>query len=114
MLDTKKSVIRYLLTSIFCFLSYLIYSKYSHNVSSIYMTYMFIIPLIGLTFQFLSKNIIYHNLLASSIFTLTLSSFLEGIVEIAGTKTTYVYLLLILGIIMFIISLFFIKKSSNN
>jgi hypothetical protein len=110
---TKRKVIKYLIASIICFVLNLVYGAFSHNVSSIFMTYAFVIPLIGLLLSLLSNNITYRNFLASSIFTITLASLLEGVVVIAGTTTIYVYVLLSIGIIMFIISLFFIKKKAT-
>lgn len=74
------------------------------------MTYAFVIPLIGCLFRFISSNMTYRNLLASSVFTFVLASFLEGIVEIAGTTTFYTYILLIAGLILFISSMGFIKR----
>jgi|SRR5574344_2975130 uncharacterized membrane protein YtjA (UPF0391 family) len=105
MLDTKKTIIKYLSASLFCIIVNFIYAKFSHNVSSNYMTFMFLIPLIGLLLSFISQKITYHNFLASSILTLTLTSFLKGIVEIAGTSTLYINFLFYISLILLIISL---------
>lgn len=112
MLDIKtKYFIKEIILSIFCILLNYIYAKYSHGVSSIYMTYMFLIPLIGgIIFLFLRPNK-YMNLYILSINTLTLGSFIEGILEIAGTTSNYIYLYGILTILLFIIFFFsYIKK----
>ena len=103
---TKKSVVSYLIFSITLLIISAIYNHYSHNVTSIFMSYVFIIPLLGALLSLLSKKNTYHNLLGASILTLSLSSLLEGIVAIAGTTSYYVYILLIIGLIMLILSLF--------
>src|SRR5574344_616306 len=112
MLDIKKRSIFYGLFALICIIVNYIYSLFSHNVSSIYMTYMFVIPIVGYLFSLISNKYLYNNLLASSILTITLASFLEGIIEIAGTDTIFVYILLGVSIILFISSLFFIKKAN--
>lgn len=112
MLDIKKRSFFYGLFTLICIIVNYIYSLFSHNVSSIYMTYMFVIPIVGYLFSLISNKYLYNNLLASSILTITLASFLEGIIEIAGTDTIFVYILLGIGIILFISSLFFIKKAN--
>lgn|SRR5574344_1247963 len=109
MSDTKKNVIGYIIYSFIIFLISLIYNQFSHNVYSIYMTYAFIIPLIGLSISLLSKNKIYHNFLAASILTLTNASILQGIITIAGTTTYYVNILIALSTLLFIMTLFNLK-----
>lgn len=113
MSDTKKNIIAYISFSLLLIIINFIYAKFSHNVSSIYMTYMFIIPLVGAALSLISKNKSFHNLLGAGILTITLSSFLEGIIEIAGTDTVYVYVLLGIGILLLLISLIKIKNVDN-
>lgn len=75
------------------------------------MTYMFLIPLgaiIPLIFIKKSKNLKYYDL---AIISLTLASFLKGVMDIAGTSS---YLLLIyIGLSIYFLILFFTKNSLN-
>ena len=114
MSDIKKRILSSIIFSVICVLVNFIYAKYSHNVSSIYMTYMFVIPLLGLLISFISRNNEYQNLLASSVLTIVLSSFLGGIVEIAGTTSIFIYILLAIGILLFLLSLFCIKPIEKS
>jgi hypothetical protein len=114
MSDTKKDLFLYLTFVIVCIIVNLVYSQFSHNVSSIYMTYMFIIPIVGYLMSLISSNNKYKNLIASSTLTITLASFLEGIVVIAGTTSNFVYVLLVIGILLLITSLFFTKSIANK
>lgn len=106
MLDIKKKNIGYLIFTMFLIIVNFIYSKYAHNVSSIFMTFMFIIPLLGLLLSFISNKYRYQNLLGAATLTITLASLLQGIVVIAGTTTNYVYILLGIGIVLLILALF--------
>ena len=71
---TKKSVVSYLIFSITLLMISAIYNHYSHNVTSIFMSYVFIIPLLGALLSLLSKKNTYHNLLGASILTLSSQS----------------------------------------
>ena len=56
-------------------------------------------------------NIKSHNFFKSSIITFTLGFIIKGILDIYGTTNSLLLLYLILGIILFILSIFFyIKK----
>lgn len=113
MLDIKKDMIRYGFFTILCIIINIVYSKFSHNVSSVYMSYMFIIPIIGFIISIFNKTNLYKNLIACSTLTITLSSLLEGIVQIAGTDSKMVYVLLIIGIFLLIIAVLTRIKKSN-
>lgn len=79
-----------------------VYGLFGHGVTSPAMTWMFLFPLIGgvAGYSFfrslLPKKVTangfrsFSNLYNSGIATLTVGSFLQGVVEIAGTNSIYV------------------------
>ena len=103
-----------------CLLFFLIYDQFSHNVRSIYMTYLFMWPLIlgaipygALTF--LTKRTssirlpgnesrLYYNL---GLEALTMSSLLRGIFEIAGTASIFQTFMMYGGIVLIIIGIIY-------
>lgn len=108
MLDikNKKEIKYYIFLSILCTCINLIYSKFSHGVSSNYMTYLFIIPLIGGSiFLFINKKNIKYNLYHLGIITLIIGSLIKGILEIAGTSSVFNIVYFIFGISLIIISI---------
>lgn len=112
-----KTVIAYSMFTVLCVVTNKVYSLFSHGVSSAYMTYMFLYPLIGCGIIFIplwifGRDIIYikgyrffYNLYNSGISTLTFASLLQGIVIIAGTTTPYSLAMFIAGAIFITISL---------
>lgn len=109
--DIKKSVLAYLGVSIFLIIVNYIYSLFSHNVSSNYMTYMFVYPLLGGLFInlviFTNKKItkiklfyISKSTMNYGIAALVMGSFLKGVFEIAGTNSIYLIYYFYLGIIL--------------
>ena len=127
-LDIKKSVLSYLGVTIFLIIVNYIYSLFSHNVSSNYMMYMFIYPLIGGLFVnsilAISKKNIEMKLfyIGKSVFnygiaTLVVGSFIKGVFEIAGTDSIYLVYYFYIGIILISIGLSLILYSvyrANN
>ena len=122
MLGIKKSVLVYLGVTIFLIILNYIYSLFSNNISSRYMTYMFIYPLIGgffiNLFIIISKKVTEIKLfyVAKSIFnygisTLVVGSFIKGIFEIAGTDSVYLVYYFYIGIILIIIGFLLILYS---
>lgn len=126
-LDIKKSIFAYSSVIIFLVVLNYIYSLFSHEVSSNYMTYMFIYPLIGGLFvhgcAMMNKKMtqlqsfyIGKCVLNYGIATFVVGSFMKGVFEIAGTDSSYliyyVYIgLLLVGIgVMFIINSFYQSK----
>ena len=79
-----------------------IYAIFGHGVRSDAMTWMFLYPLIGGTLFYLLIELlipwinrlvgyrVFFNIYNSGIATLTTGSFLEGILDIAGTSSPYV------------------------
>lgn len=118
MWDTnKKRIIKYLLFSIILIIINYIYSLFSHNVSSAFMTYMFIFPLIGmiLVIIFNNENIEFYRLLSSTLLTFIIGSFVKGVMDIAGTSSNYLYVYLFDGLILLLLStIYLIKKNDNN
>ncbi len=90
----------------FCMLFSYIYSFFSHGVSSPYMTYMCLYPLIGgalLCFvlwalRFPGPEGIAINTYRSGLATLTVGSCIHGIMFIAGTSTPLQVVYTALGI----------------
>ena len=123
--DIKKSILAYLGVTIFLIILNYIYSLFSHNVSSNYMTYMFIYPLIGGLFVnlvlLISKKItevklfyIGKSVLNYGIATLVIGSFLKGVFEIAGTNSIYLIYYFYIGIVLLSIGLLFLFYSLYN
>src|SRR5574344_1921435 len=82
----KKNIVKYALSALLVLLISFIYGLFSHHVYSIFMSYAFIIPLVGLFLSLISSNL-----------TFTLTSLLQGVVIIAGTSSIYTLWLLILS-----------------
>lgn len=104
-----KPVRNYAASSIFCIAVNYIYAQFSHDVNSAAMTWVFLFPLLGGCgfFALLAARMpgfstweyyrIFFNLHNSGIATLTASAFLKGILEIAGTDSRYVRMVVIIG-----------------
>lgn len=113
--DTKKSIISYFIVTIFLILLNYIYSIFSHNVSSNYMIYMFIYPLVtGILvsiFILINKNIsklksfyIGKSILNYGIAIMVFRSFMKGVFEIAGTDSNYLIYYFYMGLILILVS----------
>lgn len=113
--DTKKSIINYFIVTIFLILLNYIYSIFSHNVSSNYMTYMFIYPLVtGILvsiFILINKNIsklksfyIGKSILNYGIAIMVFRSFMKGVFEIAGTDSNYLIYYFYVALILILVS----------
>lgn len=96
-----KTIVIYLILSLFAIVVNKVYAIFGHGVSSAAMTWMFLYPLIGgslfyfLIYAFSSKIIkfagyrLFFNIYNSGIATLTFGSFLKGVMEIAGADSPY-------------------------
>ena len=89
-----KTVLVYLLISVFCALFGAVYEIYSHEVYSFYMIYAFAFPLVGgaVPFAILAllanhgyPSALARNLYHSGIATLAVGSIVRGVLEIYGT-----------------------------
>ena len=103
-----------------CLLFFLIYDQFSHNVRSMYMTYLFLWPLILGAFPYgiltfltrrpnsirlpCNESRLFYNLGLESF---TMSSLLRGIFEIAGTASIFQTYLMYGGIVLLIIGIMF-------
>lgn len=97
-----KTIIVYILCGIGCIFAEKVYGLFGHGVRSAAMTWMFLYPLLGggllfLLLRFARPRIqryglyrLGYNLYNAGIATLTTGSFLQGILEIAGTASPYV------------------------
>lgn len=105
----RKTIFVYLAVTVFTILVERVYSIFSHEVSSPYMTWMFLYPLMGGAFYYFAIGLLlpeaykekeyrlFYNLYNSGIALLTVGSFEQGIFEIAGTNSPYVKYYFILG-----------------
>lgn len=118
-LDTNNKIVKiissYIIASISAVIFDRIYSLFSHGVSSAYMTFMFLYPLVGgalvyCLIYFFQKNLKFENLRLSfnfynsGIAILTIGSLLEGILQIAGTSSDYTIYYFIFGFLISLIS----------
>jgi hypothetical protein len=94
-MNTKINTKIYVFTTLFCIVFNYIYSLFSHDVSSPFMSYAFIFSLVLGVVGFIVigllnlDNRVAFNLYNAGIATLTVGSILRGIIDIAGADTTY-------------------------
>ena len=105
---SKKTGITYLILTVVTVIIEKIYRLFGHGVTSPAMTWMFLYPLAGgLLIYLVSRTKIgivdaerfrsFSNLYHSGIATLTVASFLKGVLEIAGTDSVYLPYFYIVG-----------------
>lgn len=90
---------RYLAASAFCALFAFVYAQFSHGVSSPFMTFLFVIPLLGGALPALIARIAgirpaplrARQAGALAIACLTLGSCLRGVFDIAGTSSALLW-----------------------
>ena len=107
--DMKKILFGYASASLLCLIFSLIYGIFSHDVTSPYMTYLCLFPLIlgVIPFSFLAfvkkiplPQMTELNLYGSGVGAVTLSSGMKGIFEIAGTGSFLQTILMYIGSIL--------------
>lgn len=113
----KKTAMAYVWVSLAAVVVNNVYGLFSHGVGSAAMSWMFLYPLIGGTgVYFLIYLLVpqvgccmgyrlFTNIYNSGIATLTVGSFLKGILDIAGTASQYVPLFFIIGLILAIMGI---------
>ncbi len=110
----SKTSFIYLVISIFCLLLGAVYEKFSHEVYSFYMIYAFAFPLVGGALLFCILGFVgpekyprslARNLYHSGIATLTVGSFLQGILDIYGTTNALINYYWMVGGSLLIITL---------
>ena len=103
----KVALFYYLGISIFCTILFLIYNQFAHQVYSNYMTYLFAWPIcLGVipTVSFMvlvnlpRPNAIVLHLYREGVACMTVSSFLRGALELAGTSSIYQMILMFVGV----------------
>ena len=95
--QTKKALVVYVGVTLFCLLFSTVYAQFSHEVSSPFMTFMFLIPLIGggagsgirLATGAKEADAVSRYAYHSGIAALTVASTLKGIFDIAGTSSPF-------------------------
>lgn len=107
----------YLISSVVAIVVDKVYGIFGHGVESAAMTWMFLYPLLGgALFYFIIERVIPHitkfagcrvflNIYNSGIATLTLTSLLKGIFEIAGTNSPYLVYYYVTGGIFIVVGL---------
>jgi hypothetical protein len=101
----KGVLITYGAITVFCIIFNFIYAQFSHGVDSVWMTFMFLFPLVGCVGLFGlaallgSKTLprFSFNAYNSGIATLLTGSLLRGICEIAGTASFYQDVFFVVG-----------------
>lgn len=104
-----KTIVIFSIMTIFTFIFDKVYGIFGHGVTSPYMTYMFLYPLLGGVLFYgiimlLIPSIVnkkryrfFYNIYNSGIAVLTVGSFLRGIMEITGTFSTYLMAYTLVG-----------------
>lgn len=105
----RKTVLIYIVLSLTAIAVDNIYAIFGHGVRSAAMTWMFLYPLIGggLIYFLIERLIpgvskaagyrLFYNVYNSGIATLTVGSFLKGILDIAGASSTYTVIFNVIG-----------------
>lgn len=94
-MNTKKTASIYIFTTLLCVALNYVYSLFGHGVSSLFMSYAFVFSLVLGVIGFIVlgwlnlDNRVAFNLYNAGIATLTVGSILRGVIDIAGTDTTY-------------------------
>ena len=106
--EAKRAARLYLAAGLFLGIFSFVYSRFSHGVSSRYMTYLCLIPLaLGLgpalaallTGRLPRPSELCLDLYRAGIWTVTASSLTRGILTIAGTSSLFQRLLMGLGLL---------------
>jgi len=121
-MHSHKTVRVYLVLALAAIIVDNVYALYGHGVRSLSMTWMFLYPLLGgalfysLVYRLLpevreldkkfSAYRVFFNLYNSGIAALTISAFLKGILEIAGTGSPYIPYSFFMGVALAAAGLF--------
>ncbi len=101
----RRTAVVYAVISAACLIFTLIYAHFSHGVSSLFMTLMPLVPLVGGAAPFalvaaVGKSVFNRrafNAYNSGIATLAVGSTLRGICDIAGTSSAYLPAFAVVG-----------------
>ena len=103
--------------SVFVLIFGIIYEMFSHGVISYYMIFAFLIPLINFLINiiFISGKIkinkLSKNLFSMSICSFTFLSIIKGVLDIYGTTNNLIFIYLIVGLILLVISIILFVKT---
>lgn len=112
--NSLKTVLIYLLITIFCALFGAVYELYSHEVYSFFMIYAFAFPLVCGALPFCILALICtrkhpcslaRNLLHSGIGTLTVGCIVRGVLEIYGTTNQLSEYYWPVGIVLYLLGI---------
>ncbi len=116
-LDIKRTIIKYIFFTIFILVFGQIYEHFSFGVISKFMVLAPIIPLTLGVFVYVKllklKKLGYteSSLYSNGIYTLLIGSILQGVLEIYGTTNRLIWVYLIVGLFLIIMSMItYIKK----
>jgi len=122
----RKTVLVYFIVSLIAIAVDHIYAIFGHGVSSAFMTWMFLYPLIGGAWLYLlivrlvpgasqtDAHRLAFNLYNSGIAALTAGSFLKGILDIAGTSSPYTPIFLVAGWLFALAGLLMMVKAHKH
>ena len=111
-INMKRGAIIYGCISVFCLIVFHIYDRFSHNVRSPFMTFLFAWPLllgflpalwILLVRSLPRPNRFTLNVYNSGVAALTVSSMMRGVFEIAGTASPLQTGLMVAGTVMWMV-----------
>ncbi|WP_449449859.1 hypothetical protein [Streptococcus suis] len=119
---TARTFITYLATTAFLFIFSRIYESLSYGEVSVFMHYMFCVPLIGgavllgLLQLIPTLSRLSYNLWNSGVATITAGCLLRGIINLSGRSTTLDQPYWYIGAAFLVLSLvgLFINPSANN
>jgi len=117
----KKQGIVYIIITLLTLIFGLIYEMFSHGVISKFMLFAFAIPLVlGVAVSFIiyiakikTQTRLQMNLYNAGVATMTIGSIIKGVLDIYGTTNWKVYIYLVLGIALLMVS-FAVKRLGNN
>ena len=114
-----KTVIRYVVSSVFLFIFQVIYHQFSHGVSSSELRYVWLVPIVGLiiwwivaTVKYVKLPFLYH----AGIIILINGLILQGILAIAGSDSPYLLFYFIVSFLCILVGFLsvFTKKSERG
>lgn len=109
--NCKKTAIVYACITVFCAVFGRVYTMFGHGVTSLFMTYVFLPPLVGgvvvyLLFMFLKTDMLKYrfsvNLYNSAIATVTVAFALNGVLGIADTTSDYMIVFWIVSAVLLV------------
>ena len=103
-----------MIATVSCVIFAIIYESFSHGIYSNFMIFAFIIPLIlgaGVSYMFYFlkfkklPNRLENQIYNAGVETLTFGSIIEGVLQIYGTTNSKVYVYLVIGVLLLVISI---------